>query len=351
MPDPDDTPFADRLLGVHHEKEKTLLRLARRELRSESLPSSRTEAEDIVQDALVTLLVNSEKREIGDLYGYLCAVIRNRVRDVSRRRAAEPIDTTSSTSEGHKALWVSDLEEDTDAVLDAERALGKLSAQQRRLILLSEGWNYTHAEIARITGVHRGTVATHIRRAKAALAASLVAVIAAFIGWAPEITARLQWIDAASERWLEALSPESPTLAVSVASVSLGVVYRYFRNRPVSPELARATQVLHAMIEASPELSDGRDLPTPSDYAAHLGVPEEWITLETLRTGRLSASVGTRILVNCAFDTQTVNAVIARRGENEIVSGTRTYLPPRRHSGPPDPGGGYLPGGGIEAPL
>ncbi|MFC8885718.1 RNA polymerase sigma factor [Streptomyces cinereoruber] len=344
------TPFNEQLLAVHHDKGQALLRLARRDLRDEGLPASRADAEDIVQDALVTILTNSEKTEIGNLYGYLCAVICNRVRDVGRRKAAEPLDTTASMSEGHKALWVSDLEEDTDTVLDTGRALGKLSPQQRRLILLNEGWDYTHAEIAQITGIHRGTVATHIRRAKVALAAAFVAVIAAFVGWAPQITTRLRWNDAASGRWIDEISPASPGLAIGAAAVSLGVGYLYFEFQKASPKLARATQVLHAMIDASPELSDGGDVPTPSDYAAHLGIPEEWVTLDTLRLGRVPEPVGTRKLVNCEFDAQTVNAVIVSRGDNEIVSGTRTYLPPNRNAEHSDSGRGYAGDSGEGAP-
>ncbi|MFF2775996.1 hypothetical protein ACFVU3_13905 [Streptomyces sp. NPDC058052] len=52
--------------------------------------------------------------------------------------------------------------------------------------------------------------------------------------------------------------------------------------------LARDSQVLQAF----PSLVErGLTMPTPADYAAHLGVPEDWITPAALRHGGSTAEV------------------------------------------------------------
>ncbi|MEV7535464.1 RNA polymerase sigma factor [Streptomyces hydrogenans] len=320
--------FAQRLQAVHHDKGKALRRLARRELASENLPSCRADAEDIVQDALVIVLTNSDRTEIDSVYDYLCAVIRNRVRDLSRRKAAAPLDTTAPTAEGHTALWVSDVEQDIDAALDAERevgrVLGKLSPQQRRLILLAEGWEYTHAEIAQITGLNRGTVATHIRRAKTALtagAAVAAVIVTALINWLPRSGHRTRWYDIGSAPWLGGPTLAIPALALAafLAAAALIYFFEYRRIARRSAERARHTEVLNLMLDAHPELTKRRAVPTPADYAAHLGIPEKWITLDTIQHGYVRRRHGTRVPLLCRFDEVQVNG---------IITGPRTLLDP-----------------------
>lgn len=348
MPDSDEVPFHERVVQVHQDKGKALLRLARRNLAAEGLPASCTDAEDIVQDALVVVLTNGPGKEIESIYSYLCAVVRNRVKDVSRRKSASPLDTTHQAAEGHKALWVSDVEDDIDARLDAEHTLQKMSPQQRRLILLSKGMGYTQAELSQITGLHRGSIATHIRRATAAFAAAVAVAVTVFTIWGQEITARLHWIDTASDgRLRDILAPSSPTFAIGLASVSGAFAFwyrQYQRDRDRrGPKIARDTHVLLAMLEVSPELQRGKSVPTPSDYAARLGIPEAWITLDALRHGRLHVPPGTKRPLHCQFDAQLVNGIVVGRGDNEIVSGTVTHFP-SRYTDPPTSERGYVPG-------
>ncbi|MFE4657237.1 RNA polymerase sigma factor [Streptomyces hydrogenans] len=325
--------FAERLQAVHRDKGKALRRLARRELASENLPSCRADAEDIVQDALVIVLTNSDRTEIDSVYDYLCAVIRNRVRDLSRRKAAAPLDTTAPTAEGHTALWVSDVELDIDAALDAEReagrVLGKLSPQQRRLILLAEGWEYTHAEIAQITGLNRGTVATHIRRAKIALtigAAVAAVIVTVLINWLPRGSTRPRWYDIGSAPWLGGPTLAVPVLAFAafLAAAALIYFFEYRRIARRSVERARHTEVLNLMINTTGELAARRPrmAPTPADYAAHLGIPEEWITLDTLYHGDTRQPPGTRIALLCRFSDRIVDGIIANTPRNTLPSRT-----------------------------
>ncbi|MFB7829736.1 RNA polymerase sigma factor [Streptomyces hydrogenans] len=193
-------------------------------------------------------------------------------------------------------MWVSDVELDIDAALDAEReagrVLGKLSPQQRRLILLAEGWEYTHAEIAQITGLNRGTVATHIRRAKIALtigAAVAAVIVTVLINWLPRGSTRPRWYDIGSAPWLGGPTLAVPVLAFAafLAAAALIYFFEYRRIARRSVERARHTEVLNLMINTTGELAARRPhmAPTPADYAAHLGIPEEWITLDTLYHG------------------------------------------------------------------
>ncbi|MFD3998951.1 restriction endonuclease [Streptomyces sp. NPDC058583] len=199
MPESDEVPFHERVVRVYRDKGKALVRLARCRLADEGLPVSRTDAEDIVQDALVIVLTYGPAKEIDNIYGYLCAVVRNRVRDAGRRRGVDPIDTTDRAAEGNKPLWVSDVEEDIGGRLDVEHALHQMSPQQRRLILFSKAVGYTHAELATITGLHKGTVATHIRRATALLASLILVGCVGFSLWYKKLVTDFQWIDVASD--------------------------------------------------------------------------------------------------------------------------------------------------------
>ena len=45
------------------------------------------------------------------------------------------------------------------------QALGRLSPAQRQAVVLIEGYGFTYAEVARLLGVRRATVQTHVRRA------------------------------------------------------------------------------------------------------------------------------------------------------------------------------------------
>ncbi len=56
---------------------------------------------------------------------------------------------------------------------ELERALAKLSVEERETLLLSDLWGFTYAEIADISDVPVGTVRSRIARARARLSADL----------------------------------------------------------------------------------------------------------------------------------------------------------------------------------
>ncbi|MFB7363855.1 RNA polymerase sigma factor [Streptomyces hydrogenans] len=300
-------PFGERLLAVYQDKHRVLHRLARRELAAENLPASRADAEDIVQDAYVITLANRDKIHTGELYAYLCTVIRTRVQDLDRRKASVPLDPTDPAAPYRAPLWVSAVQQDTDTVVDVGRALQQISPQQRRLILLSYSYDCTHAEIAELTGVHRGTVATHIRRAKTALTALLalaLLALTAFAAWARELAAQLRWIDVGSNGQAKPPGLGLPimitlyVLCVGVAILVLRALYVRLVQRPLryaqifmSTVQAEESRILHAMTAVSAELSASHpEGPTPEDYASRIGTLPSTITT-SLNNGRLDSSI------------------------------------------------------------
>ncbi|WP_327364421.1 RNA polymerase sigma factor [Streptomyces sp. NBC_01296] len=165
---------------MYERKGRVLVRHARRCLKEAGIPASRVGAEDIVQNAIMIALVNHDKKPIEDLGAYVYKVIANQVRDEARRRGvADPIDSTEPGTADARVLWVSQVDDDVASRLDAEKALGKMSPQQRRLILLSKGVGYSHEELAQATGLHRGTIGRHIARATRALTTALGTMLVA----------------------------------------------------------------------------------------------------------------------------------------------------------------------------
>ncbi|NXY96618.1 sigma-70 family RNA polymerase sigma factor [Streptomyces sp. BR123] len=124
-----------------------LVHFARGLLKAEGIPDSRVSAEDIVQDAIVITLVNSQKYPVSNPGSYASRVIVNLVRDEARRKGvADPLhDPRGPAAEHRKVLWVSQVEEDVDGRLDAEKVLREMSPQQRRLILLAKGVGFSHS--------------------------------------------------------------------------------------------------------------------------------------------------------------------------------------------------------------
>ena len=84
--------------------------------------------------------------------GYLYRV---GVRRASRWRWSRPL-APGEAHAAHRATWVEP---------GLPRALGRLSPAQRQAVVLIEGYGLTYTEVARLLGVRRATVQTHVRRA------------------------------------------------------------------------------------------------------------------------------------------------------------------------------------------
>ena len=130
-----------------------------------SLTHDESRAEDLLQDAFVSILRRGGHRSAA----YLFTTIRNRFIDLYRRErlvVMQPLDET-----GEEAMLALDAD---DSWVDLERldqALAALRPQEREAIYLATVEGYTAREIADLTGRPRGTVLSLIHRARAKLRA------------------------------------------------------------------------------------------------------------------------------------------------------------------------------------
>jgi len=137
-----------------------------------------TEAEDVVQDAMVAAL-----GRLGDVRGpdsfvpWLMQIVRNRSRNLLRSRAvrsALPLEHADSRPDGSSPLRDTERSEIRDKLTDG---LSVLSDVQREVVLLHdlEGWK--HREIGESLGIPEGTVRYHLFNARRALRARLGAFL------------------------------------------------------------------------------------------------------------------------------------------------------------------------------
>ncbi|MGW1137047.1 RNA polymerase sigma factor [Streptomyces zhihengii] len=281
-----DETLADRIEATYGEQGDALLACARYELLKAGIPPSRMSPEDLVQEAVVVALTNRERTAIRNLGAYLRAVIRNRVRDEERRRGvADPLDTAESAPV--KVLWVSPVEDDIAGRVDLERALASMSPQQRRLLLLAKGYGYTHRELADFTRLNRGTIATHLARATAVLAAAMAA---AFAGLTTLFgLGRVVAIPVASAPG--AWGPDGPLFApwVLTGTALAGICGLNEWLRRTRRTALRRTDVLRGMIAVKHLVHPASSRAEAKHYARELGIPPGWIDEKTLRKGRLPA--------------------------------------------------------------
>ncbi len=135
-----------------------------------SLTHDRSDAEDLVQDAVATMLAKGASWQ----RPYLFATIRNRYIDGYRRRQNLKFVSLESETESVFANASRPLEL-VDALESARLhgALGDLRTDERETLFLAVVEGYTAEEIARITERPRGTVLSLLFRAKRKLRETL----------------------------------------------------------------------------------------------------------------------------------------------------------------------------------
>jgi RNA polymerase sigma-70 factor, ECF subfamily len=139
------------------------------------------EAHDATQDAMMRFLSSLSRFQPGSpVRPWLFSIVRNRCRDLLRRRRvrrAEPL-------EHGEEQWRPELVDGgQDPHRDAEhaqlrrrlwRALARLAAEHREILVLREYQDLSYGEIAAVLGVPQGTVMSRLHRARRQLAAQLV---------------------------------------------------------------------------------------------------------------------------------------------------------------------------------
>lgn len=130
---------------------------------------SRTGAEDVVQDAFLSLWRSGERydRVRGSVRSWVLSAVHNRAIDAFRREAAKQAQDVPDELLTNQ---IPSDEEHVDAQVerrdDAQRvrgALGELPADQRRVIELAYFGGFAHSEIAEMLGLPSGTVKGRMR--------------------------------------------------------------------------------------------------------------------------------------------------------------------------------------------
>ena len=159
---------ASKPASGHHEIPDSIDALLERGYRyAFSLAHDAVEAEDLVQDACLSILASDGSWELA----YLFTTIRNRFIDRYRRNRKIlflSLDHEGEGSEGDHA----DLNWDGPDVLQngqLGRALGSLRPEEREALFLAVVEGYTAEEISELTARPRGTILSLLYRTKAKL--------------------------------------------------------------------------------------------------------------------------------------------------------------------------------------
>lgn len=125
------------------------------------------ESEDVVQAALTRCYQNWAKvRRADDRDAYVHRILVNTFIDATRRRSHGELPVATPTD---RALAATDHE----VRLDIERALGRLSPEQRMVVVLRYYLDLTERQAATVLGVPAGTVKSRLARGLAVLSAEL----------------------------------------------------------------------------------------------------------------------------------------------------------------------------------
>lgn len=134
-----------------------LMRLARR------LADSEAEAQDLAQETLLRLWRRRADVEgVDNLRAYARASLRNLYRQGLRRAPMEPLDESDGPSVDPAVFAAL-------ALQDLVGAIGRLPADQARLIRLVAAGETSPAALSALTGLPHGTVMSRLARARAAL--------------------------------------------------------------------------------------------------------------------------------------------------------------------------------------
>jgi RNA polymerase sigma factor (sigma-70 family) len=142
------------------------------------LSRSPSDAEDVVQEAVLRAFRGFEGRRGGDAKAWLLTIVRNcHLTAVmqQRRRAQVPLPEEHDTHDGHVMVATDDPEAaslEADQAMILERLLSTLSDDYREVLVLREIEDMGYRDIAAVTNLPIGTVMSRLARARAALKAS-----------------------------------------------------------------------------------------------------------------------------------------------------------------------------------
>ena len=140
------------------------------------LTRSGTDADDIVQDALLRAYRGFDALRGADIKPWLLTIVRNCHASAHRsrqRHATVPLPEDNDANEGYAMAATTPGPEsaaiESDAARNFERLLAALSQEHREVLALRELEELSYREIADMTRVPVGTVMSRLARARSAL--------------------------------------------------------------------------------------------------------------------------------------------------------------------------------------
>jgi RNA polymerase sigma-70 factor, ECF subfamily len=132
-----------------------------------SLCGSVTMADDLVQEALLRAWSNSSKFQLGtSLRAWLFTILRNTYYSQYRKRSREVQDSDGVYSRG---IAVEGDQESHLDLVDFRKALAKLPAEQREVLMMVGASGLSYEEAAAICDVEIGTIKSRLSRARTRL--------------------------------------------------------------------------------------------------------------------------------------------------------------------------------------
>lgn len=141
------------------------------------LTGNEADARDLTQDAFLRVYRAWRSFQPGTSFlSWIYRIVTNLYRDELRRRKGRfqeeiPEDNAPQDFGGQRPLAVDPIDEYVEGQLSEPlaRALARLSAEQRQVIILADLEEYSYQEIADIMGCSIGTVRSRLHRARALL--------------------------------------------------------------------------------------------------------------------------------------------------------------------------------------
>jgi RNA polymerase sigma-70 factor (ECF subfamily) len=125
-----------------------------------ALVGDREGADDLVQDTLERAVRKFHLWRPGDLRAWLFSIMHNVfVNQLKARKVAYEVEIDDSIAAPISSVTGTDL-------MDLDRALGKISPDQREVVLLIALEDMTYAEVGRALGIPIGTVMSRLSRGR-----------------------------------------------------------------------------------------------------------------------------------------------------------------------------------------
>jgi RNA polymerase sigma-70 factor (ECF subfamily) len=128
--------------------------------------SSRTDAEDAVQEVFIELWSSAARFDAGRASEttFVAMIARRRLIDRMRKTSREPRMEELNAADGLSGDGTARDVEVKDEAARATRLIRTLKPEQQQVIKLAVHHGYTHQSIADALGMPLGTVKTHLRR-------------------------------------------------------------------------------------------------------------------------------------------------------------------------------------------